>query len=32
MEEINNKAYEMLGISKRVVDLALECEQELVER
>ena len=32
MENIENKAYEILGISKRVVDLSLECEQEVTER
>jgi len=32
MENIDKKAYEMLGISERVIDLSLECEQELIER
>ena len=32
MENVEKKAYEMLGISERVVDLSLECEQELIER
>ena len=32
MENIDKKAYEMLGISKKVIDLSLECEQELTER
>lgn len=32
MENIDKKAYEMLGISGRVIDLTLECEQELIER
>lgn len=32
MENITNKAYEMLGISKKVIDLVEECEQELQER
>ncbi len=32
MEDIDKKAYEMLGISNRVIDLSLECEQELAER
>lgn len=28
----NNKAYELMGISKRVMELALECEEELIEK
>jgi len=32
MGNIDKKAYEMLGISEKVIDLSLECEQELVER
>lgn len=32
MEKINSKAFEMLGISKNIIDLAQECEQELEGR
>ena len=32
MENIDRKAYEMFEISERVIDLSLECEQELGER
>lgn len=32
MKSITDKAYEMLGISKQVIDLAEECEQELQGR
>jgi len=32
MENTTNKSYEMLGISKKVIDLAQECEQELQGR
>lgn len=32
MENVTNKSYEIFGISKEVVDLAIECEQEIEEK
>ena len=32
MENITNKAFCMMGVSTRVIELATECEQELVEK